>query len=142
MKGQRLLRFTAGAVSLGLPVDQVREVVRVRELSRVPGASPSVVGVMSFRGSILGVIDAGLRLGARPCDRASSNARVLALETPSHGFGILCDEVAGFEWIMPTELAEAPADLSERHGSCVVGVFDGRGQRALLIDAGRILERP
>jgi purine-binding chemotaxis protein CheW len=136
----RLVRFRAGDLALALGVEQVREVVRVRDLARVPGAPPAIVGLMSFRGSVLGIVDAGLRLGGRSCDRTSSGARVLALDHPAESFGVLCEEVAGCDWIDASKLANPPVQLVERHGSCVRSVFTDTAAQWLVLDAARLVE--
>lgn len=42
---------------MGIPVSRVREVLRLRRLSRVPDAKPPFIGLLSLRGEIVTVLD-------------------------------------------------------------------------------------
>ena len=55
------LTVRVGDESLGLPVAQVQEVLRVGAITRVPHAPFPVCGVTSLRGAVLAVVDLRLR---------------------------------------------------------------------------------
>jgi chemotaxis signal transduction protein len=50
-------------LSLALPVSQVREVVRARTVTRVPGAPPAMRGLVNVRGMVVTVLDLAVCLG-------------------------------------------------------------------------------
>jgi len=63
--GYPLLVVRSGELRIGIPVGRVREVVRLRKLSRVPDAKSPFLGLLSLRGEIVTVLDfAGLRASA------------------------------------------------------------------------------
>jgi purine-binding chemotaxis protein CheW len=83
-----------GVAEFGLPIGEVREVLRRPELSRVPFPPPHVCGVLALRGSIVPVVDLGLRLLDRPAERPG--VVVVVLDPDTHeSLGLLCDRVAG-----------------------------------------------
>jgi purine-binding chemotaxis protein CheW len=89
-----LVRFRAGDDVFALESRFVREVVRLRQLSPVPGAPAAVLGVTTYQGEILAVVDllsvvhiAGVRL------RDSLWLLVLGLEAAE--FAITADEILG-----------------------------------------------
>jgi len=57
------LGFRVGGSNYALPVAIVREIVRSGHLTPVPRAPASVIGVSSFRGRVVTIIDLGSRLG-------------------------------------------------------------------------------
>ena len=62
-----LLTFVLDREEFGIPVTQVREVIRVCEITRVPQAPPHVRGVTNLRGRILAVVETcASRLGLPP----------------------------------------------------------------------------
>jgi chemotaxis signal transduction protein len=61
-----LLTFGLDREEFGIPVTQVREVIRVSEITRVPQAPPHVRGVANLRGRILAVVELRSRLGLPP----------------------------------------------------------------------------
>ncbi|MEA2424040.1 MAG: purine-binding chemotaxis protein CheW [Thermoleophilaceae bacterium] len=50
----------------GLPLDAVREVVPDPELTRLPLAPPSLLGVFNLRGQVVPLVDTGALLGLEP----------------------------------------------------------------------------
>ena len=69
-----LLTFTLDREEFGIPVTQVREVIRVSEITRVPQAPAHVRGVANLRGRILAVVELRSRLGL-PAGRAHAARR-------------------------------------------------------------------
>ena len=63
---QRLCTFVVGALLLGLPVDEVSEVVQGEQVTPVPLAPEGVVGLLNLRGHIIPAVDARTRFGLEP----------------------------------------------------------------------------
>ena len=61
-----LLTFTLDREEFGIPVTQVREVIRVDGITRVPQVPAHVRGVANLRGRILAVVEIRTRLGLTP----------------------------------------------------------------------------
>jgi chemotaxis signal transduction protein len=55
--GYPLLVIRSGDIRAGIPVSHVREVLRLRRLSRVPDAKSPFLGLLSLRGEIVTVLD-------------------------------------------------------------------------------------
>ncbi len=53
----------------GLPLESVREVVTDPELTRLPLAPPSLLGVFNLRGQVVPLVDTGALLGLAPLAR-------------------------------------------------------------------------
>jgi chemotaxis signal transduction protein len=72
---QQLCTFRLGKLFLGVPVQDVQEVIRYQEMTRVPLASNVVRGLINLRGQIVTAIDLRRRLALRdrPADRLPMN---------------------------------------------------------------------
>lgn len=87
------LAVALGGAEFGLPAGRVREVLRPPPLTRVPFAPRDVRGVAQLRGTLLAVMDLGLRLGSAP---AASPGRLVVVAGPGgEPLGLLVDRVAG-----------------------------------------------
>ena len=86
----RVLVVRVGDREYGIPVAQVREVVRADVLARVPGASPMVRGVINVRGTVVTVLELSVLLRAR---RAVTVPSVVLLEHGSRVIGVAVDAV-------------------------------------------------
>src|SRR4026207_1038895 len=61
-----LITFRLDGEEFGLPVETVREVNRVGDITRVPQSPPHIRGVTNLRGRILPVVEIRSRLGLAP----------------------------------------------------------------------------
>ena len=59
----RLLFFTAAGQTCACELEGVREIIPYCRATRLPGAPSYVTGLINLRGSIITVLDLGLRLG-------------------------------------------------------------------------------
>jgi purine-binding chemotaxis protein CheW len=62
---QHFCTFAVGELLVGVEVERVREILGDQELTPVPLAHPSVLGLLSLRGEIVTAIDARRRLGLK-----------------------------------------------------------------------------
>src|SRR5882724_9778492 len=64
LRGPRVeyLAFRLGSDTYGVPIGEVREILKLPPVTEVPRAPPDVVGVVSVRGLLVTVIDLRRRL--------------------------------------------------------------------------------
>ena len=89
-----LVTFRLEREAFGVPIDRVREVVRVTDITRVPEAPPHIRGVTNLRGRVLPVVELRTRLGLTPAVIAPSS-RILVVEAHGRVLGLLVDGVSG-----------------------------------------------
>jgi purine-binding chemotaxis protein CheW len=90
---REFVTFHLDGDSYALPIERVREIVRMRPITPVPRVPPAVRGVISLRGEVVEVLDLGLRLGL--AQRESSRAsRIVVLHGDDGSMtGLLVDSV-------------------------------------------------
>lgn len=59
---RRTLLFRVGTAVYGCDIDDIREIVPFRQATRLPGAPAYVTGLINLRGTIVTVLDLGVRL--------------------------------------------------------------------------------
>lgn len=62
--GPRYLVLRVGSQRVGVPLEDAREIVPPRSLTRLPGAPAWIAGLVNIRGRVVTVVDLGRRLGA------------------------------------------------------------------------------
>ncbi len=107
---QRTLLFRAGARTFGCSIDAVREIVPHRRATRLPGAPPSVQGLINLRGTIVTVVDLGLWLGAEHA--ASTDGSIVLVDHGSRVAGVAVDEVLDVQMVAPDTVAGTIDDRS------------------------------
>lgn len=86
----RVLVVRVGTTDYGIPVEQVREVVRADRETRVPGAPPMVRGLVNVRGVVVTVLELSVLLGVFSVVTSSS---VVLIEHGSRLIGLAVDAV-------------------------------------------------
>src|SRR5271170_8070161 len=102
----RLLLFSVGGRACACELDAVREIVPFRKATRLPGTPPFVTGLINLRGTILTVIDLGLRLGGAPVDREKGS--IVLAQSGSKIIGLGVDELRDVHRVARSEIE--PAD--------------------------------
>jgi len=122
-----------------LPIERVREIVRLRPITPVPRVPDAVRGVVSLRGEIVQVLDLRRRLGlpAGELDADRRRHRIVVLHGDDGQMaGLLVDRVSEVLRV-PAEELRAPA---AREGGTVMALVPHGGRFASLFDVDRLLE--
>ncbi len=107
-----MLSFRLGGEEYVLPVDDVREVLKSRELTMIPNSPPHILGVTSIRGTVLPVIDLGKRLGLPPAVQGEK-ARIIIISPDDEDAGIMVDRVTGVMRLSPDSIRPAPETVEQ-----------------------------
>jgi len=131
----RLLVFTVAGKTCACELSAVREIIPCRKATRLPGAPPFVIGLINLRGSIVTVLDLGIRLGGAAVN-AERGSIVLA-ESGTRVVGLAVDELRDVQRV--ARGAIEPASGDEAQEGLVRGVLQAAGEVAVLLDVGRIV---
>jgi purine-binding chemotaxis protein CheW len=125
----------------GVEVQQVQEVIRYQELTRVPLASPVVSGLINLRGRIVTAIDLRRRLGLadRPKGKLPMN---VVVRTGEDAVSLLVDEI-GDVIEVPTDTFEKPPEtLRGIARTLVEGAYKLEDRLMLVLDTKQAVEIP
>lgn len=76
----------------GIDIQQVQNIDRLSNITRVPKAPHYIKGVINLRGDIIPVMSLRLKLGM-DADTYTNNTRIIIVKTEEHTMGIIVDEV-------------------------------------------------
>ena len=107
-----MLSFLLSSEEYAVMVADVREVLKIRELTRVPNAPDYILGIMSLRGTILPVIDLCTRLGLKPTER-NEKARIIVISTDDEDVGLIVDRVNSVIRVPPQSIKPAPEHVEQ-----------------------------
>jgi len=139
----KYMMFEVAQEAYGLPILDVREIDGLMPITRLPGSPELVRGVIDLRGSVIPVIDLGLRLGM-PATVASEQTVVIVVqgrvEARAVTVGLLVDRVLEVVSLEASHI-EPPPDLasSSTMADFLVGVGKLASRVVLLLDVTRIL---
>lgn len=128
----QLVVCALGNEEYGLPVGQVREIVRYSEPRPVASDVPWMRGVISLRGRLVPVHDLAARLGlvtspAGETRHPPREAKLVIVETAHEPIGVLVDDVVEVLTISAAQLEPVPSGSGQiaRVGERLVLLLDG-----------------
>jgi purine-binding chemotaxis protein CheW len=111
--------------SYGIDLVSVREILRTRAATRLPGAPAAVAGLINVRGTIVTVVDLAVALKLRAAPTAGS---VMLIEHGPKLVGAAVDEVVEVQRWADDRLDAAPPEVQ-----------NGGAVRALGLHAGAVV---
>jgi twitching motility protein PilI len=123
------------------PREDVREVITLPRLTRVPAARPWLTGVANVRGNLLPVTDLGELLGMPRITTARPN-RVLVLNSDRIPAGFLVDEVVGYRQFVPSDQRHELTASAPELAPYVLGGFSRDNRSWLVVSLRRLAGSP
>ena len=134
---RRLLVFEVGGGVFACEMELFREIVTPQPMTRLPGAPPSVCGLINLRGTIVTVLDGGLVLGISPYVR--ERGLTLLVDYVDRWIGVGVDDVRDIQDVPIDQFSAADASEASRPG--IIGAVEIDGQRVLVLDIKAVVEQ-
>lgn len=125
----------------GVEVQQVQEVIRYQEMTRVPLASPVVSGLINLRGRIVTAIDLRRRLGLpdRPAGKLPMN---VVVRTGDDAVSLLVDEIGDVIEVPADQFESPPETLRGVARTLVDGAYKLEDRLMLVLNTREAVEVP
>ena len=133
-----LVTFLLDREAYGVPVQRVREVIRVGEITRVPQAPEHVRGVTNLRGRILPVVELRSRLGMTPAV-ITPTSRIVVTEAHGRVLGLLVDAVLQVTRIPADTVQPPPEDILTPQADWLAGVARRPDRLLILLELDAVL---
>jgi purine-binding chemotaxis protein CheW len=136
----QLVVFRLGTEEFGVDISQVREIIRVGDITRIPGSPRYVDGVINLRGQVTTVVNLRNRLGLDG-KAMDGNARIMILEVDKNIVGVIVDSVTEVKNLTRLQIETLPDALSSTVSSKYiqgVGKLDGR--LLILVDLKQVIK--
>lgn len=130
--------FSLAGEYFGLPVSNVREILRTSLITRVPHAPQSVRGVTNMRGRVLPVVDLRVRLGLRETD-VDQLSRILVVESKGRLIGLLVDSVQQVVRLAINKVQPLSPDVMTAQSDYILGVYHLQDVLVILLNVDYLL---
>jgi purine-binding chemotaxis protein CheW len=134
----RVLAFSLGGENYCAEIHQIRSVVRIESITRIPGAPDFVIGVTNLRGQILPVIDIRSFFGLAQRKRTEKN-RVIVSDVTGSAIGIMADEVKQAMEIEEAAIQPPLATVSEKLAAYTKGQVQVGSDILIMLDLDKAL---
>ncbi len=134
-----LLSFGVTKETFAIDIRDVKEIIRVRPVTELPGLPDFITGIISLRGKILPVVDLRLRLGFQPPEEQLPMARIIVVALEDRSAGILVDEVMQKVCLLKSKMAPPPAVLDSAEAGFLLGVCRNQGRLISVLNPESVL---
>ncbi len=133
---EQFVVFRLAGEIYGIPITLVHEIIRYREITRIPRSAEYVRGVLNLRGQIVPVIDLRKRLGL-PSAEETNSSRIVVTEVEENIVGMIVDAVTEV-LRLPFSRIEPPSDLIvDVEYDLIKGVGKKDDQLVILLDVSK-----
>jgi purine-binding chemotaxis protein CheW len=135
-KIQQFCTFFLKDQFFGVPVQQVQEVIRYQEMTRVPLTPQVIRGLINLRGQIVMAVDLRRRFGMddRPESQLPMN---VVVRTDDGAVSFLVDEIGDVLEVDEESFEKPPETLRGESRELVRGVYKLRERLMLVLDTDR-----
>jgi purine-binding chemotaxis protein CheW len=133
-----LLTFALDREEYGIPVTQVREVIRVNGITRVPQVPSHIRGVTNLRGRILAVVEIRTRLGLAEAVITPAS-RIVVVDLRGRALGLLVDRVSQVTKVPADSVAPPPDEVVTAETDFLTGVARWNSRLIMLLDLDKVL---
>jgi purine-binding chemotaxis protein CheW len=133
-----LLSFIIAGEQYAVSIDHLVEIVTPRDATRVPNADPTIVGIISLRGTIVTIIDVRRKLG-HPPGTGGDEVRIIVAERGGETLGFEVDRVLRVLKVDSAAIEPHPVVHSSELSEAVRGVFRYANALTILLDLDKLL---
>lgn len=134
----QLVVFSIGREEFAVEVTQVREIMRMEEITRMPKSPHFVEGIINLRGQIIAVVELAKRLNLEAGER-SSDTRIIVVEAEEIKIGMIVDSVSEVLRVSADAVEPSPTLATDVSAAYLRGVVKQDNRLIIMLDLTRVL---
>ena len=134
----QLVVFSLGREEFAVEVTQVREIMRMEEITRMPKTPAYVEGIINLRGQIIAVIDLANRLILESAERGA-DTRIIVVEAGEVKVGMIVDSVSEVLRVSTEAVESSPTLVTDVSSAYLQGVVKKDNRLIILLDLTKVL---
>ncbi len=132
--------FRLGDEEFGAPIQQVQEILRMVEITRVPRAPQFIEGVINLRGKVMPVLDLRQRFDL-PLNTPVGQQRIMEVEIENQVLGMIVDSVTEVISVPLDAIEPPPPMIADIGGEYLNGIAKLRNRIIILLNFEKILSQ-
>jgi len=138
---RQLVTFLLGEDEFGADIMDVKEIIRVPEITKVPNAPGYVEGACNLRGNVLPIIDGRTRFNLEKKEKDESS-RVLVIDVEGKATGVVVDKVSEVMRVNTSDIEAPPQIVKNVDYDYLNGVvkLDHGNRLVMLLDVVKALK--
>lgn len=136
----QLISFMVGDEEYGLDILRVKEVIRVREITRLPRAPSFVKGIINLRGDVIPIIDLRDKFGLAAAEQTAMT-RVIVADVDGKLVGMVVDAASQVVRVPAAQIDPPPPIIGGLSAEYIRGVGKLDDRLIILLNIDRILSQ-
>ena len=137
--GKQYCSFTVGELMVGIEATRVREILNDQDVTPVPLAPTSVLGLLNLRGELMTVVDARQRLGLSKRDPDQPTSHVI-VSTEGEALSLVVDAENEIIDVDPATAQVVPETVRSEVRMLLSAIYElADGTLLLVLDPDRAL---
>ena len=121
----------------GIDIEDIKEVIKPRELTDVPKAPSNIMGILSLRGVVVPVMDLRRRLAM---GHDKEGERIIIVKDGDEQLGLVVGRIVGAV-SLKRQAIEPPPSFSSIDGELISAICRYDGEAFILLNIGRVIEK-
>lgn len=138
-KQRQLVIFELGEEAYAVDIHQVREIIRIPDITRLPRTPDFIEGVINLRGGVIPVLDLAHRFGRTEATDASETARIVIVELGDQLLGMRVDGVSEVLSIDSEQIEPPSPYIINVDSQFLTGIARLDERLVILLDLNRVL---
>lgn len=138
MKEKQLVVFKLHNEEFGVEITDVREIVKVGHITRLPHVADYIEGVTNLRGEVIPVISLRKRFGLEAQEN-TQDSRIIMLEVSGSMVGFIVDSVTETLRLSEGAIEPPPSNLAGLKAHYLAGVGKLEDRLLILLEVDKIL---
>jgi purine-binding chemotaxis protein CheW len=137
---RQIVVFSLTKEEFGVNINEVKEIIRMEQITKIPNTAQYVKGVINLRGGIVVIIDLAMKLGL-PTKETDKNTRILVVEIENSTIGMIVDSATEVLRISEDQIEPAPEIITKKIDDDYISGVGIIGERLLiLLDLTKVLK--
>ncbi|NLG33402.1 MAG: chemotaxis protein CheW [Syntrophomonadaceae bacterium] len=138
MEELQFVTFTLESEEYGIPINKVREIIKISEWNKVPRAPYFIKGVINLRGEIIPIIDLRILFKIKKTS-SKDQYQIVIIEISGNRVGIMVEEVNEVIKLTAAAIEQLPDILKTDGSSFIMGMGKQDNRILILLNADEIL---
>jgi purine-binding chemotaxis protein CheW len=135
---EQLVVFDLADEAYGVDIGAVREIIRMQDITRVPGAPEIVEGIINLRGNVIPVVDLRKRFRLDVTKRNRDN-RIVVVDIGGQDIGVVVDAVTEVLRIASDSVEPPSSVITTADSVYLLGIVKLEGRLVILLDLEKVL---
>jgi len=135
----QLVVFKLGDEEFGVDITQVKEIMKMTQITKIPCTLSFVEGLINLRGKVTTVVDLRKKLNINTDQQ--KNTKIIIVEIDGNTLGMVVDSVIGVLRLSDVDIEPVPSLMTHQNIGYIWGIGKLKERLLILLDLQKILSQ-